>query len=158
MGPLQAIPRCLRHYVTVSGRARRPEFWWFFALAAVLTALSPPLDGLLGTATPVGGVLQSLVPFALAPPVLSAAWRRMHDVDRPGWYALLPLAGMMGMAMALMFIFPGDEFGMGGIDTRGKGFFVLTSAAGLIGLAVALVFLVLPGTRGPNRFGPEPPA
>lgn len=62
------------------------------------------------------------------------AARRFHDQDRPGWLALLPTA--FGVAMALGLPIPGP-------------------IALLVVLGV-LIGLFLPGTIGPNRYGPDP--
>jgi uncharacterized membrane protein YhaH (DUF805 family) len=62
------------------------------------------------------------------------AVRRFHDQDRPGWIALIPTA--LGAAMAAGLPIPG-------------------SVALLLVLAT-LVGLFLPGTIGPNRYGPDP--
>lgn len=88
--------------------------------------------------------------------VLSAAavTRRLHDRGRTGLWGLMPLPflgyGMFGMRRLF------DSFDRGEPDF---GQFLLMFAnnvlyLGLLG--VLLIFLVGPGTKGENRFGPEP--
>ena len=71
---------------------------------------------------------------ALGLAFLWLAIRRFHDQDRPGWLALIPA----GVAIAASL----------GVPVPG--------AAALIIFLGFLVALFLPGTIGPNRYGPDP--
>ena len=41
-------------------------------------------------------------------------------------------------------------------DTDKSGWLILLGLIPLIGSIILLVFYVLPGTKGPNKFGPDP--
>jgi uncharacterized membrane protein YhaH (DUF805 family) len=90
----------------------------------------------------------------LAVPLLIAAIfvaiRRMHDRNRSGWWALLftvaPLS-LFGLADTLVE--------MQAPAASLAGLALLLPAMGL-DLWALLEFGFLRGTRGPNRFGPEP--
>lgn len=85
-------------------------------------------------------------------PLLALLVRRLHDQDRSGawaWVAVPPMA----------FIAAGDAASVfGGIEQR----IALDQAAGLfywpnqLCVIAILVAYFLPGTVGPNRFGPDP--
>ncbi|MFC5521309.1 DUF805 domain-containing protein [Polaromonas jejuensis] len=80
----QAISACLSKYATFSGRASRPEFWWFF-LFQVLASIAASL---------VGERLNGLVSLALLLPALAVGTRRLHDIGKSGWWQLLLLTGI----------------------------------------------------------------
>ena len=80
----QAIAACLSKYANLSGRASRPEFWWFF-LFQVLTSLG---------ASMVGDWLNGVVVLALLLPGLAVGTRRLHDIGRTGWWQLIMLTGI----------------------------------------------------------------
>lgn len=90
-----AIRTCLRKYFTFRGRASRPEFWWFALLYFTGGVVLSFLDAALFRPNPETGLApQYFSPFwslILYLPLLTAAWRRLHDSGRPGWYALLPM-------------------------------------------------------------------
>ena len=42
----EAIGTCFSKYVTFSGRARRPEYWWFFLFVVIVSFAASLVDGL----------------------------------------------------------------------------------------------------------------
>ncbi len=92
--------------------------------------------------------------FALL--LAAAIVRRLHDRDTSGYWALLPVPFMvMGQVLApaaMQSFSPGP-----GQDPTAFLLSGLNSALYWIAVVVLVVMLVQAGTRGPNRFGPEPP-
>ncbi len=80
MGALQA---CTVPYVKASGRASRSEFWWFFLLAFVVDLGLDGLDTILHTSIFHYGS------FAFVLPLICVQVRRLHDLNRTGWWVLL---------------------------------------------------------------------
>jgi uncharacterized membrane protein YhaH (DUF805 family) len=164
MGPVEAVSACLRRYATFSGRASRPEFWWFMGAVLLTQIVAGGIDGaLFGPGRGAGGPLAALVSLALAVPVLAATWRRMHDTGRPGWFGLMHLLtlGVTGSGVALaaaltgLPAMPGPMAGgLAGGGTPALG--MLPVLATLIAFALVVWWLASPGEPGENRFGPEP--
>jgi len=64
-----------------------------------------------------------------------------------------PLSLLFGLAMLI----PGIAVGIRRLhDTDRSGWWLLIALVPLIGAIVLIVFFVMDGTRGPNRFGPDP--
>ena len=84
----QAIGNAFSHYADFSGRARRSEYWWFAFFGAVLSVI------------PYLGIISSLV---LAIPSLSVAVRRLHDINKSGWYLLLALIPIVGGILLIVW-------------------------------------------------------
>jgi uncharacterized membrane protein YhaH (DUF805 family) len=90
MNPVDAIVACYRRYFDFSGRANRPEFWWFFALYALITLGARSFDGSVGFAFFIAQLV-SVVPF------IAAVVRRIRDTGLSGWFALTWLVPIIGM-------------------------------------------------------------
>ena len=160
----------LKRYADFSGRSRRMEFWMWqlfkFAVVMVVMILMMVLGGaaIMGAANgdpgavlAAGGIvmilylLLMLFGLAIIIPDIAVAVRRLHDTDRSGWWFIAPLAPYVvallagGMAMASP-----DAAGAAGI-------LALLCMLAVLGLAITLlVFYFTEGTRGPNRYGPDP--
>jgi uncharacterized membrane protein YhaH (DUF805 family) len=87
----QAITSGFSNYVTFSGRAIRSEYW-YWVLFSILggiateildTAMFPQVSG----ASPLNAVF-NLITFL---PSLAIAVRRLHDINRTGWWVLIAL-------------------------------------------------------------------
>ena len=88
----QAIASGFSNYVGFSGRAARSEFWYWMLFNFLLSigagivdvAMFPDID-LSTDLSPV----RSLVSLAMFPPSLAVIFRRLHDIDRTGWWFLI---------------------------------------------------------------------
>jgi uncharacterized membrane protein YhaH (DUF805 family) len=133
-----------RRYAEFRGRSRRREYWMFALLNAIIAcvlmvvvlAAGLPLGAMSDpgeAATFVSGGLMMLVGLlflvwwvAVLIPSIAVAVRRLHDRDMSGWWYL-------GLVVAS-----------------------LIPVVGFLASIALLVLLALPGTPGPNRFGPDP--
>ena len=133
----------LRRYADFSGRSRRMEYWMFQLLNAIVVVVlllifgGMPLDALSnpealaadtqpGAVFWIGAVLAGLWALGTLIPGIAVVIRRLHDRDMSGWWYL----GII-VAGAIPFV-------------------------NFIASIAFLVLMVLPGTKGPNRFGPDP--
>jgi uncharacterized membrane protein YhaH (DUF805 family) len=87
---MTAVRTCLQKYAVFTGRARRAEYWWFalalFLISAVLTVVDIAMfDGVVEDI----GVFSTIFGFATMIPSFAVGARRLHDIDRTGWYQLL---------------------------------------------------------------------
>lgn len=82
----ESIKACFSKYAEFSGRADRTEYWWFelFLLLLMIGA------GMLND------TLSNLVSLFILLPSLAVGARRLHDVDKSGWWQLLYLIPIVG--------------------------------------------------------------
>lgn len=73
--------KCLRDYGEVNRRARRSEFWYFILISSIISCVLDYINGWICNMYS----LATLIPF------IAVSVRRMHDVDKKGWYAWIPL-------------------------------------------------------------------
>ena len=138
-----AVRRCLTEkYCSFKGRASRSEFWWFALFMLLINVAVNLVSGFLPSAA--GNGLSALVSLAFILPNIGVTARRLHDRNLSGWWQLAPIVPTI-LLLAMIFTMSVAETAL-----------VLLS---LLAVAVAiwfLIMLILPGTPGPNRFGPDP--
>lgn len=157
----------LRRYADFSGRSRRMEFWmWqlfqFIVYIGIVVLMMLFGGGAMMMGDPnslmaAGGViflifaLYGIYALAVLIPSIAVAVRRLHDTERSGWWILAPLAGyLLAIIGGVMAASSPDAPGVGGI-------IALVGFVAMFGLGLTLlVFYFLEGTRGPNKYGPDP--
>lgn len=158
MSPVDWAKRPLEKYADFTGRAPRPEFWWFVLAVVILRIITVIVDGILGMHLwGAYGPLTLLVSLALLVPSLAVTARRLHDTGRTGWWILLPV-----VAACAMIVFGGAAM-LGGAATggaaglaAGAGIVMLLGLVALVADIILIVFCALPGTPGDNQYGPNP--
>lgn len=92
----------MTNYAEFNGRARRKEFWMFVLFNIIITFIAMILDSLLGTTNPTlvvaGGYLELIVAVIHFVPGLAVTVRRLHDINKSGWFMcviFIPLAGFI---------------------------------------------------------------
>ena len=102
MGFTDAIVTCFQKYVVFSGRARRPEYWYFVLFGFILVLVLTIVDLIVfGTSS---GVFSTLGALALFLPSLAVAARRLHDIDRSAWWILIVLVPLIGGIVLLIWM------------------------------------------------------
>ena len=143
----------LEKYADFSGRASRAEYWWYTLALVVTFVVLSVIEGILGIKGMVFGVygpLTCLLWLATIVPGLAVGIRRLHDTNRSGWWILLPI-----VPYALAIVLGGPAILAGGMGA-GLGIAALFLLVGFVCAILLIVFLVMPGTPGENRYGPNP--
>ena len=93
MNFFEAITAGFRNYVNFSGRAIRSEFWYWTLFYVVVAVVLGLIDQRLNPGTRLGAssFVNIIVLVALFLPSLAVSVRRLHDIDRTGWWVLLDL-------------------------------------------------------------------
>ena len=104
------------NYANFNGRARRAEYW-YFALGCFLLLIPFYIIGIIGVAIQsqilsfTGLGLYFLIAIALIVPSLAVAVRRLHDLNKSGWYYFIGLIPFVGSIILLVWFFTdGNRF------------------------------------------------
>ena len=88
----QSIKTCFGKYIDWNGRASRSEFWYFQLFLFILYFIAGQIDSfVLGTELGQIGTTYIIVFLGTMLPALCATIRRLHDVNRSGWWCLISL-------------------------------------------------------------------
>jgi len=112
----ESISSGFRRYFDFRTRSSRSEYWWWTLFALLVSVAMSILDAVIFGGAPI---LDGLSSLALFIPGLAVAIRRLHDVDRSGWWFLMVFT-IVGIIFPLLY------------------------------------WYIKPGTRGTNRYGPDP--
>lgn len=96
----QAISSVLGKYATFSGRACRSEYWYWTLFTIIVSIVLSLVDASLFASEQYGmlSLIFSLVVFI---PGLAVTVRRLHDVNKSGWWFLIVLIPLLGVLLLL---------------------------------------------------------
>jgi uncharacterized membrane protein YhaH (DUF805 family) len=89
----------LERYAKFDGRANRAEFWWY-ALANIIISV---VLNLLGQASVLFSVIAALYGLAVLIPGIAVGIRRLHDINRSGWWLLIGLVPCVGFIVLIVW-------------------------------------------------------
>ena len=94
-----------KKYAVFSGRSRRKEYWYFVLFNIIVGIVLGLIDTLLGTRGSYAGagLLSGIYGLAVLSPSLAVTVRRLHDIDRSGWWILIGLVPLLGAIVLLVF-------------------------------------------------------
>ena len=100
----EAISSVLRNYVAFSGRAPRSEFWYWALFNFIVSVIAMALDMVVGL-----GFLGLIVSLGFLLPNISVAIRRLHDIDRTGWWCLIAFTGIGAILLLVWACMKGTD-------------------------------------------------
>lgn len=105
MSFFEAIASGFRKYAEFSGRATRPEFWWFILFIALGAGILSSLSIASGDGTLFrGSALETVWSLATLLPTLGVLVRRLRDTGRTWphvFWLLVPIGGLVVLAIFL---------------------------------------------------------
>jgi uncharacterized membrane protein YhaH (DUF805 family) len=91
MNFVDAIKTCFTKYADFKGCATRPEFWWW----VLFTVIGSVALGVIHQNISAAFSLATLIPS------IAVGTRRLHDVDKSGWWQLIGLIPLIGWAVMI---------------------------------------------------------
>jgi uncharacterized membrane protein YhaH (DUF805 family) len=106
---VQAISSCFRNYATFATRAIRSEFWYWYLFVAIVLIVFGGIDQWLNPGLSMGpfSFVNIAVGLALILPSLAVSVRRLHDIDRTGWWVLIGATAIGTLVLIYWACMPG---------------------------------------------------
>lgn len=153
MGFGQAIKSCFTKYAAFQGRAPRSEYWYFILFVVLVQIPASLVDEAIAPDARNGPV-SGLLSLAVLLPQISVTVRRLHDTNRSGWL----LGGFYVYIIATVIVAVAAFIGKARPDFGAP--LGLTAIVLMIGVFVGaiwmFVLMVIGGTAGANKYGPDP--
>lgn len=105
----QAIQSGFAHYIDFEGRTSRSGYWYWVLFAILVSLAAQMLD------TGVMGIYDRMGPFytiaalTMFLPNLAIAVRRLHDIDRSGWWFLIVFTGIGAFLLLYWYCQKSDD-------------------------------------------------
>ena len=95
----------LKKYTVFDGRAGRPEYWYFVLFNIIVSFVLGFVDGVLGTVSSGArvGLLGGIYSLAVLLPSIGVGIRRLHDINRSGWWLLIGLVPLVGWIILIIW-------------------------------------------------------
>jgi len=97
--------QALKKYAVFSGRSRRKEYWFFVLFAVIISIVLGVIDTMIGTQAGGIGILSGIYALAILIPSIAVSVRRLHDIDKTGWWILIGFIPIIGTIILLIFAF-----------------------------------------------------
>ncbi|AWR21713.1 DUF805 domain-containing protein [Aurantimicrobium photophilum] len=97
----EAIKFGFSNYANFQGRSRRSGFWYWTLFEAIVSAAFNILSG--GDSSNIFGIVGTIAALALFLPSLAFSVRRLHDINKSGWFVLFALIPLVGWIFLLVW-------------------------------------------------------
>ena len=100
----EAVRTCLKEkYYNFNDRAQRSEYWWFALFGCGVTIVLSILDNLIFNNASGYGIFSTIWGFAILLPYFGVGVRRLHDLDKSGWWLLISLIPVVGFIILVFW-------------------------------------------------------
>ena len=134
-----------KKYATFKGRASRSEYWWYSLFASLIALLGAVIANTL-YGDPSELTLFDIVSLLLLLPGLAVGIRRLHDVNKSGWWLLYPWLGLILVPIASLF----DDTSL--MDSM----VVISFSLMTLGYLYVLYLAIKKSDSGENQYGKNP--
>ena len=98
-----SIKVCFKKYAEFSGRASRSEFWWFALFCFIGGIITAVVDTMiLGYSSESYGPTNIIFTVITFLPGLAVGARRLHDINKSGWWQLITLT-IIGIILLIIW-------------------------------------------------------
>jgi len=153
MNPFQWAVLPFKRYADFAGRSPRAEYWWYLLMMGIAGFLLGIADVVFVGRTVYGnyGPLGLLFTLACIVPGVAVLVRRLHDIGRTGWWALVRVP-------SVAFILSGGSPAQAMAMLKSVPTLVQIAIGGTYVVIAFIVFffVITEGEGAPNRYGPDP--
>ena len=103
----EAISNGFSNYTNFRDRTPRSGFWWWFLFTQIVNIVAQVLMGVFAamgqTAALIGAIIVLVVILGLLIPGIAVSVRRLHDLDKSGWWLLICLIPLVGAIILIVW-------------------------------------------------------
>ena len=104
VGFLESLSLFFKNYLNFSGRSGPSAYWWYLLWSLIFTILFAQIDSLaLDISAEDLFSLSSAFALITLIPSISLSFRRLHDIDKSGWWLLISLIPLIGVIILIFW-------------------------------------------------------
>ncbi len=100
---IDAYKRFWNNYTNFSGRSTRSDYWYVLLINIIIGAVLGFLGGLLNISS-ITLVLVSIYSLVALVPSIALFVRRLHDINKSGFWAFITFVPLVGEIILLVFL------------------------------------------------------
>ena len=135
-----------QHYFDFNGRSTRSEYWWWVLFVVITGIVLSLVDMTIGTYNyqDGNGIINGVFKIATLIPSLALGARRLHDINKSGWWLLMWLSFLLIIPIVILLVM-----------WVWLWFAVFLFVPMILATITLLVWATKQGDNGPNKYGPD---
>ena len=101
---IDAYKRFLKNYANFSGRSTRSDYWYVILANFLIGFVIGFIGGLIPDLAGVTALISGLYSLAIIIPGIAIVVRRLHDINKSGWFYFIALVPLVGGIILLVFL------------------------------------------------------
>lgn len=101
---IDAYKRFLKNYANFSGRSTRSDYWYVILANFLIGFVIGFIGGLIPDLAGVTALISGLYSLAIIIPGIAIVVRRLHDINKSGWFYFIALVPLVGVIILLVFL------------------------------------------------------
>lgn len=103
MDMIEAYKNFFKNYINFDGRTSRSDFWWVVLANILIGIILPFIGKIIPVLVSLINILISVYTLAIIIPGFAIGIRRLHDINKSGWFILLSLIPLVGTIIMIIF-------------------------------------------------------
>ena len=102
---VEAYKKFWKNYTKFDGCSSRADYWWTLLANIIVAAILGFVFGLVSSATGIKAItfIPYLYTIAIIIPDIALSIRRLHDINKSGWFYLIGFIPVVGTIILLIF-------------------------------------------------------
>lgn len=101
---VDSYKKFLKNYANFNGRSTRADYWWVTLANIIISFVLGFIGGLIPDLAGLTAMLTGLYSLAIIIPGIAIVVRRLHDINKSGWFYLIALIPLVGTIILLVFL------------------------------------------------------
>lgn len=101
---VEAYKRFLKNYANFNGRSTRSDYWYVFLANSIIGFVLGFIGGIIPILSVLTYVLSVIYSLAVLVPGIALVVRRLHDINKSGWFYFISFIPLVGTIILLVFL------------------------------------------------------
>lgn len=100
---IEAYKKFWMNYVNFKGRSTRSDYWYSLLVHYIISFILGFVAGFIPNLEGVMSIITAVYALAIVVPSIAICVRRLHDINKSGWFYLMGFIPLVGIIILLVF-------------------------------------------------------